>query len=149
MTAAAAARTMLPVFAGARSVIDFLEELVVLTDLGVVRRELESLLVRFASLVELSFVLVGNRQVIVGLGIGGIELDRFFPAVDRLAPQPALRDVDAELDLRFGVASRIGKRWRTRHQQAEDGDRDGAKLHEANGGHYNPPDAAEQGMCHA
>src|SRR6185369_10199136 len=44
-----------------RAVIDFFEQLVVLTNLGVVRLDLERLLVRLARLVELALVLVSDR----------------------------------------------------------------------------------------
>src|SRR6185503_21230750 len=86
-------------FALAGPVIDFLEQLVVLADLRVVRVQFERFLVGLAGLVELPLMLVGNRQIIVGGDVGGIELGGLFPAVNRFAPQAALRDADAELDL--------------------------------------------------
>src|SRR5262245_46230919 len=92
---------------GGRPVIDFLEQLVVLTDLSVVRIELEGTLVRLAGFVELTFVLVRNRQVVERGGVRGVDLGCFFPAVDGFAPEAALRDVDAEFDLRFRVATRV------------------------------------------
>src|SRR5262245_33434610 len=97
------------VFARTRAVIDFLEELVVLSHLRIVRVELECLLVRLARLFELALVLVRDRQIVVRRGVGRIDLDRLFPAVDGFPPEAALRDVDAELDLGLGVASRVGK----------------------------------------
>ena len=57
-------------------------------------------------------MLVGDGEIVVRRGVGRIDLGRLLPAVDRLAPQPALRDVDAELDLGFRVASRVGERRR-------------------------------------
>src|SRR5437762_3477385 len=88
-------------FAAAGPVIDFLEELVVLLNLRVVRIELERPLVGLARLFELPFVLVRNREIVEGRRIARIELGGFLPAVDRFAPEPALRDVDAEFDLRL------------------------------------------------
>src|SRR5918996_3057444 len=87
-----------------RAVIDFLEQFVVLFDERVVRLELQRLLVRRASLVELAFVFVRNRQIIVRRRVGGINLRGALPAVDRLAPQPALRNGNTEFDLLLGVA---------------------------------------------
>ena len=102
---------------GGRPVIDFLEQLVVLTDLRVVRIELERFLVRLARFVELTFVLVGDRQVVERGGVGRVDLDGFFPAVDGFAPEAALRDVDAELDLRLGVAARVRERRACGHDR--------------------------------
>src|SRR6266540_2669720 len=99
MPAAAAASARLPFFARTRPIIDFLEQLVVLTDLRVVRREFQRLLVRLARFVELAFVLVSDREIVECLGVRRIELDGLFPPIDRLAPQTALRDIDPELDL--------------------------------------------------
>src|SRR5579872_1287825 len=90
----------------ARPVIDFLEQLVVLTDLGIVRIELERSLVRLAGFVELPFVFVGDREIVERGRVGRVELRRFLPAVDRFAPETLLRDVDAELDLRSGLGAR-------------------------------------------
>src|SRR6185503_2511363 len=99
-------------FALAGPVIDFLEQLVVLADLRVVRVQFERFLVGLSGLVELPFVLVGNRQVVVGGDVGRVELGGLLPAIDGFAPQTALRDADAELDLRTGVAARVGERRR-------------------------------------
>src|SRR6267378_8538055 len=87
------------VFSRTRAVIDFLEELVVLSHLRVVRVEFERLLVRFARLFELALVLVGNREIVEAGGVGRVDFHGFFPAVDSFAPEAALRDVDAELHL--------------------------------------------------
>ena len=103
-------------FAGARAVIDFLEELEVLTNLRVVGLELERLLVGLARLVELAFVLVGDREVVERGGVGRIDLDRSFPAVDGFAPEAALRDADAERDLLLRVAPRVGERRSSRQE---------------------------------
>src|SRR5262245_16702619 len=98
------------VFARTRSIIDFLEKLVVLSDLGIVRVEFERFLVCLARLFELALVLVRNREIVEGRGVGRIDFDGFLPPVDRLAPQAALRDADAELDLGFCVFSRVSPR---------------------------------------
>src|SRR4051812_31648017 len=82
---------------GAGPVIDFLEQFVVLTDLLVVRLELERLLVSLARLFELSFVLVRDREIVVSRGVVRVDLNGALPAIDGFAPQPALRDVDPEL----------------------------------------------------
>ena len=68
------------VFLLSRAVIDFFEELVVLTDLRIVRLERQRLLVGLARLVELPFVFVGNGQVVERRGVGRIELDGLFPS---------------------------------------------------------------------
>src|SRR5262245_48472339 len=92
---------------GARSIIDFLEQLVVLLDLSVVRFERQRLFVGLASLIELAFVLVGNGQIVPCRGIGGVDFDGLLPPVDGLAPKSALGDVDPEFDLRLGVGARV------------------------------------------
>src|SRR5262245_4065311 len=104
------------VFARTRSIIDFLEELVVLSDLGIVRVEFERFLVRLARLFELALVLVRNREIVEGRGVGGIDFDGLLPPVDRFAPQAALRHADAELHLRFRVFSRVGPRCGNRRE---------------------------------
>src|SRR5262245_49886661 len=98
------------VFARTRAVIDFLEELVILSHLRIVRVEFERFLVRLARLVQLPLVLVRDREIVVRSRVGRIDLHRLLPAVDGLAPEAALRDVDPELDLGLGVASRVGER---------------------------------------
>src|SRR6476469_3025588 len=97
--ATSAAPSSLLFLALTRPVIDFLEQLVVLTNMGVVRLDLERPLVRLPRLVELPFVFIGNRKVIEGGRIARIDLGGPFPPVDRFAPEAALRDVDAEIDL--------------------------------------------------
>src|SRR5262245_5337686 len=77
-------------FRGAGPFIDFLEQFVVLPNLGVVRFEREGLFVGLAGFVELSFVFVRDREVVVRRGISRVELDGFFPPVDGFAPQPSL-----------------------------------------------------------
>ena len=64
-------------------------------------------------------MLVGDRQIVERGRVGRIDLDGLFPAVNRLAPQAALRDVDAELDLRLGVAARVGERRRRGHSASD------------------------------
>src|SRR5438477_2043112 len=85
----------LRVFSRARAVIDFLEELEVLTNLRVIGLEVERFFVSLARFVELAFVLVGDREVVMGGGVRRIDLDRLFPPVDGFAPETPLRDVDA------------------------------------------------------
>src|SRR5262245_58322244 len=99
-TAAKAAKMRLRLlFFATRPVLAFLEQLVVLTDLRGVRLDLERLFVRLARFLELAFVFVRDREIVERGGVGRIDLDRLFPAVDRFTPQAALRDVDAEFDL--------------------------------------------------
>src|SRR5262245_38213695 len=74
-------------FGAAGPIIDFLEQLVVLTNLGVVRLELNRFFVGLSRFIELSFVLVRYRQIVISGGIRGVDLDGPFPPVDRLAPQ--------------------------------------------------------------
>src|SRR5713101_8228142 len=114
-TAAATSRRLLEVFAGAGPVIDFLEQLEVLSDVGVVGIERERLLVSLPGLGELPFVLVRNREIVERGGVGGIDLDGALPPIDRLTPEALLRDVDAEVDLRLGVGACVGERQRRRH----------------------------------
>src|SRR5262249_55238629 len=123
MLASATRRGALLVFLSG-PIIDFLEELVVLPDLRIVRIELERLLVRLARFVELALVLVADREIVVRGGVGRIDLRGFFPAVDRLAPKPALSDADPEFNLRFGVFFRVGRRRRRGQQRGTRDDRD-------------------------
>src|SRR5262249_25405693 len=111
-------------------IIDFLEELVVLPDLRVVRVELQRLLVGLARLVELAFVFVPDRQIVVRRNVGGVELRGLFPAVNRLAPEAALGDVDAEFDLRARVASCVGVRLRGGQHRRARNQRDREAFHE-------------------
>src|SRR5437899_7445010 len=114
--------------AGARPVIDFLEELEVLLNLRVVWFELDGFLVGLPRFVELAFVLVRDRQIVVGGGVGRVEFGRFFPAVDGFAPEPALGHVDPEFDLRLRVGARVGER-RRRRQKRRDENEHGRKAH--------------------
>src|SRR2546428_13208514 len=95
------------VFSRTRAVIDFLEELVVLSHLRVVRVEFERLLVRLARLFELALVLVGNREIVERGGVGRVDFTRFFQAVVRLEPKAALAPVDYDLSLCFPFASLV------------------------------------------
>src|SRR4051794_4297291 len=113
--AATNASARLLVLALAGPVIDFLEQLVVLTDLSVVGIQLNRLFVGLSRVVELTLVLVGDCEVVEGRGVGRVELGRALPAINRFAPQAALRHVDAELDLRLRVASCVGERRRRSH----------------------------------
>src|SRR5262245_31041869 len=107
----------------ARSIIDFLEQLVVLLDLRVVRFERQRLVVGLAGLIELSFVLVGDGQIVPRRSVSGVDFDRLLPPVNGLAPESALRDVDPELDLRLRVGARV--RVRRTCQRTEKKDRSG------------------------
>src|SRR5437660_12774419 len=91
------------------AVVDFLEQVVVLVNLGIVRIQLERLLVGLARLLELALVFVGDGEVVVSCGVGRIQFDGLLPAVDRLAPQPTLRDADPEFHLGPRVAARVGE----------------------------------------
>src|SRR5689334_14271527 len=93
-----------------RTVIDFLEQIVVLTNLCVVRLDRERLFVRLPRFVELPFVLVANAEVVIGGGVHRVDFDRFFPAIDGFAPQAALGDVDSELHLFTRARTRVGPR---------------------------------------
>src|SRR5882757_2787394 len=79
-------RLLLRVFAWARAVIDFLEELKVLPNLHVVGLEVERLFVSLARFIELALVLVGDGEVVVRGGVRGVDFDRLLPAVDGFAP---------------------------------------------------------------
>src|SRR2546422_784194 len=112
--AAPATARLLFVFRLNRAVIDFLEQIVVLANLRVVRIERQRFFVRPARLVELSLVLVGDAEVVEGRGVFRVELDGLFPAVNGLAPEPPLGDVDAELHLLPSVGSAVGQQRRGR-----------------------------------
>src|SRR4051812_22047525 len=90
VTAASAMRRALRSFFLARAVIDFLEQLVILADLRVVRLDRQRFFVCFSRLVEQPFVFVRNREIVVRGSVRRIELDGFLPPVDGFAPQPAL-----------------------------------------------------------
>src|SRR4029450_13409098 len=102
---AAASRTttrLLSALTG-RAIIDFSEQLVVLLDQGVTGLELERPFIRRARLREIAFVFISNGQIVVCGRVARIDLSGSFPAVNRLAPQPALRNRDSELDLLLRV----------------------------------------------
>src|SRR5262249_8753279 len=125
------------------AVIDFLEQIVVLPDLRVVRIEFQRFVVRLPGLFELPFVLVRNRQVVVRRGVLRVEFDGFFPAIDRFTPQPALRDVDAEIHLGTGFFAAVGKRRHRRQRERGDQEnRNAAELHGWNQDHYSAPSNA-------
>ena len=63
------------------------------------------LLVGFPCFVEHAFMLVGNREIVERRGVARIDLSSLLPAIDRLAPEAALRDVDPEFHLRLRVAT--------------------------------------------
>src|SRR5262245_21762183 len=69
-------------FFGAGPVIDFLEELEVLLDLGVVGLEGDGFFVRLASFVQLSLVFVGDCEVVEGRRVGRVEFDGLLPAIN-------------------------------------------------------------------
>src|ERR1700687_2948602 len=81
-------------FFDARSIIDFLEEVVVLLDLRVLRVERERLFVGCSCLDELSFVFVCHGQIVESGRVRRVDLDRLLPSVDGLAPQTSLGYVD-------------------------------------------------------
>ena len=106
--------------------------------------QFERLFVRLARLVELPFVLVRDGEIVEGRGVGRVELGRLFPAVDRLAPEPALRDADAEFDLGLGLAPRVGERRRRRQSRDErDKNREPA-FSSVNQAHYTVLDRASK-----
>jgi hypothetical protein len=71
-----------------------------------VRIEFQGLVVGLAGFVELAFVLVGNREIVVGGGVVGIDLDGALPAVQRFPPELLLGREDPELDLRLRALAR-------------------------------------------
>src|SRR5437762_1261452 len=105
LTVSASAR--LAAAAASRAVIDFLEELVVLADELVVWLELERPLVGFSRLLELAFVFVGDSQVVESSRVVRIDLRGLLPTVNRLPPEPLLRDGNAELDVFPGVVAGV------------------------------------------
>src|SRR6185436_7702643 len=100
-------RTRLAIVATLRAVIDFFEQIVVLANQHIFRIERHGLLVRLACLLESPFMLVPNPEIVPGCRVGGIDLDGFFPAIRRFLPETVLRDLDAEVDLRLRVRTRI------------------------------------------
>src|SRR5262245_54116406 len=159
-TAASATGRALRSFFCARAVIDFLEQLVVLADLRVVRFELERFFVGVAGLVEHALVLVGDAEIVVRGGVCRVELDRFLPAVDRFAPEPALRHVDAEFHLRSRLAPRVGKCRRNRSDRKCQNERCphlhgwllltiATRTESTQGIWREDPAPVEQAMCHS
>src|SRR3954464_11190809 len=69
-------RTRLAIVAALRAVIDFFEQIAVLSDEAVVRVVWESFFVRLARVFEAPFVLVSNPQVVPGGGVSGIRVRR-------------------------------------------------------------------------
>ena len=55
-------------------------------------------------------MLVGDREVVPGRRVGGIDIHRLLPAVEGFVPQPVLRDLDAELDLLSWLVASVGVR---------------------------------------
>ena len=53
-------------------------------------------------------MLVAHRQIVERRRVGRVDLRGPLPAVQRLFPQAALRDGDAELHLGLGVRPRVG-----------------------------------------
>src|SRR3954468_15368113 len=85
-------RTRLAIVAALRAVIDFFEEIVVLTNQDVLRIERDRFLVCLARILESAFVLVANPEVVPRCSIRRIELDRLLPAIHRFFPEPVLSD---------------------------------------------------------
>src|SRR5215831_4757636 len=112
------------------AVIDFLEEVVVLPDLGIVWFERKRFVVRLAGLFELAFVFVCNRQIVVGGRVTRVQFDRLLPAIDRLTPQTTLGDVDAEIHLRTGLVAFVGECRRCRHEEERDQEEGDVTLHD-------------------
>src|SRR5262245_30495102 len=112
LTASASARLMTA--AAVRAVIDFLEELVILANELVVGLELERPLVRFPCLLELTLVLVGDRQVVEGRRVVRVDLRGLLPTVNRLPPETSLRDRNSELDVLLRLVSRVSLGQRRR-----------------------------------
>ena len=57
-----------------RPVMDFLEQVEILTHHHIVRFQLQRALIRFAGLLEQAFMFVRHRQVVEGRGVTGINL---------------------------------------------------------------------------
>src|SRR4029079_19722526 len=73
-----------------------------------------------ARLVHLAFVLVTDREIVEGGGVGRVELGGFLPSVNRFAPETALCDIDAEAHPLAGLAAVVGMH-RRRRQECEKG----------------------------
>src|SRR5262245_1221187 len=73
-------------------------------------------------------MLVRDSEVVERLRVLRIDLHRPFPPVNRLAPQPALCDRDAELHLLFGVGTCVS-RQRCRRRSEQQKNRQGTNRH--------------------
>src|SRR5204862_5645682 len=102
-----------------RAVIDFVEQIVILPNEEVLRVELQRLFVRLLRFFETPLVFERDRQVVPRGRIRRIELHRLLPAIQSLVPQPVLRDLDAELDLRLGIRSFVRERSRNEEQNSD------------------------------
>jgi hypothetical protein len=98
-----ASNVRLTIVATFRAVIDFFEQIVVLADEDVLRIERDRLFVCLSRVLESSFVLVRDTEIVPRGGIGGIEFYGFLPPIRRFLPQAVLRDLDPEVDLRLRV----------------------------------------------
>src|SRR3982751_3076384 len=110
-------RTRLAIVAALRAVIDFFEQIVVLSDKDVLRVECDGFFVRLARVFEAPFVLVSNPQVVPGSGVSGIRFRRLLPAVHGFFPESVLRDLDAEVHLRLRARSCVGEHRLGSHTQ--------------------------------
>src|SRR4051812_41611147 len=110
-------RTRLAIVAALRAVIDFFEQIVVLSNQDVLRVERDSFFVGLARVLESAFVLVSNPQVVPGGRVARIRFGRFLPAVDGFFPEAVLRDLDAEVHLRLRRGACIRERGLGSHTQ--------------------------------
>jgi hypothetical protein len=90
---------------------------VVAPDVGVVRIELERLLVLGERAGKIAVGLHGDREVVVGAGVPGVLRDRLLVAEGGLAPETLLGDVGPELDLRVGTLGVGVRRARARDKK--------------------------------
>src|SRR5688572_6089313 len=103
------ARLLALLVGGTRAVINFLEELKILSNLKIIGLEFERFFVRLARFIELTFVLVCDREIVEGGRVRRIDFNRLFPAVDGFAPKASLRHADPERHLLFRVAACISE----------------------------------------
>src|SRR3954465_12534930 len=80
-------RTRLAIVAALRAVIDFFEQIVVLSNEDVLGIECDRFFVRLARVLESAFVLVPNPQVVPGGCVSGIRFGGLFPAIDGFFPE--------------------------------------------------------------
>src|SRR4026208_1424669 len=106
----AASTTRLAIVAALRAVIDFFEEIVVLTNQDVLGIERNRLLVRLARVVEPSLVFVADAEIVPRRCVGGVDFRRLLPPEQGFLPQTTLRDLDAKAHLRLRVGARVRKR---------------------------------------